>query len=493
MRKDEGHYQLAIDAARLPVWEYDVASNTVTGNVYWHRTLGYELTEDEAEQRVETWLSDVHPDDVARFEHIFSGDAADDTGFYQTEFRIRTRSGAYKWLLERGRVVERDADGAPVKVVGISVDIDSRKRMEDALRESELRLRAVIEASPVPFCLNDEHGRITFLNQAFVRAFGYSSTDIPSLSEWWARAYPDPAYRRWVEDTWVNRRQAASRTHNAFEPMEVTVRCKDGSDRTVVAQAVPLAGASAGTHLIALLDVTEQRRLETAVLAAAGREQQRIGMDLHDGLGQQLTGLSLMLIALARSARTRDVSAIEAELAMLATLASDCVATARAVAHGLAPVEMGSGGLERALRSLAESTRRTFGLDVALTLAGFETLGVEQPVSGPMFRIAQEALTNVAKHAGATRVLIDAQLARGMVTLTVADNGRGLRDAKRAKGLGLSIMRYRARALGGRVEIESPPTGGTVVRFTCPIGITDEQSAAPPPEAYGAAARVGRP
>ena len=132
-------------------------------------------------------------------------------------------------------------------------------------------------ASPVPFALNDDEGRITFLNEAFVRTFGYSGTDIPTLAEWWARAYPDPAYRRWVQETWVSRRHAASRTGNAFEPMEVTVRCKDGSDRTVIAQAVSMAGTSAGTHLVVLLDVTEQRRLETAVLAAAGREQQRIG------------------------------------------------------------------------------------------------------------------------------------------------------------------------------------------------------------------------
>ncbi len=475
MRRAEVHYRLAVDAARLPVWEYDVASNTVTGNIHWHRTLGYELSEEDAGQRVETWLSDVHPDDVARFEHIFSSDAADDTGFYETEFRIRTRSGAYKWLLERGRVVERDADGAPVKVVGISVDIDSRKRMEDALRDSELRLRAVIEASPVPFALNDEHGNITFLNAAFVRTFGYSSADIPTVAEWWGRAYPDPDYRRWVQETWASRRQAASRGHGAFEPMEVTIRCKDGSDRTVIAQAVSMAGASTGTHLVVLLDVTEQRRLETAVLAAAGREQQRIGMDLHDGLGQQLTGLSLMLIALARGAGTREASAIEAELAMLASLASDCVATARAVAHGLAPVEIGSGGLERALRSLAASTRKTFGLEVEIDLAGFEDFGVEQPVSEPLFRIAQEALTNVAKHAGATRVLIEAQLAAGTVTLTVTDNGRGLADAKHAEGLGLSIMRYRARALGGRVEIGSPPAGGTMVRLTCPVGTIDDR------------------
>lgn len=478
MNEAENLYRVAADAARLPVWEYDVARNTVTGNVHWHRTLGYDLTTEEAEARVETWLAGIHPDDVAAFKDIFSNAIAGETGFYETEYRIRTSSGLYKWLLERGRVVKRDSDGDPVRVVGVAVDIDERKRIEEALRESELRFRAVIETSPVPFALNDEQGNITFLNQAFVGTFGYSGADIPTLREWWMRAYPDPVYRRWVEETWSSRRELASHGRGIFAPLEVSIRCKDGSDRMAVVQAAPLAGASAGTHLVVLLDVTEQRRLETAVLAAAGREQQRIGMDLHDGLGQQLTGLSLLLSALARSVGTRSLPAVEAELSSLAALASDCVATARAVARGLVPVEVGTGGLERALRTLAESTQKTFGLEVATMLTGFDDLGLEQPLSEPLFRIAQEALTNAAKHSGATRVALEGRRARGLVTLTVTDNGRGLSSAEPAEGIGLSIMRYRARAIGGRIEIERSPGGGTVVRFTCSAGIVDDHRSA---------------
>jgi len=479
MNRAEDLYRVAADAARLPVWEYDVAQNTVTGNVHWHRTLGYELTAEEAPARIETWLEDIHPDDVAAFKDIFSDAIAGEAGFYETEYRIRTRAGIYKWLLERGRVVERNSSGDPVRVVGVAVDIDERKRIEEALRQSQLRFRAVIDASPVPFALNDEHGNITFLNQAFVRTFGYPRTDIPTLREWWMCAYPDPGYRRWVEAAWSSRRESASHGRALFEPMEVSIRCKDGSDRIAVVQSAELAGASAGTHLVVLVDVTEQRRLETAVLAATGREQQRIGMDLHDGLGQQLTGLSLLLSALARSAATKSPAAVEAELSSLAALAGDCVATARAVARGLIPVEVGSGGLERALRSLADSTRKAFGLDVAITLAGFDDLGLEHPLSEPLFRIAQEALTNAAKHAGATRVALEGHRASGVVVFAVTDNGRGMPSAKPADGAGLSIMRYRARALGGRLEIESKRSGGTVVLFTCSGGIVNT----PPPTA----------
>lgn len=291
------------------------------------------------------------------------------------------------------------------------------------------------------------------------------------------QAYPDSVYRRWVEETWTSRREPLLRTNSAFEPMEVRVRCKDGLDRTVIAYAAPLKGASAGTHLAVLFDVTEQRQLEKKILAAASREQHRIGMDLHDGLGQQLTGLSLMLTALAHSTGTKEVSVIEQELTTLATLASDCVATSRAIAHGLSPIALGSGGFERALHLLAKSTEMTSGIEISVKVLGIEDTGLEQAIAEPMFRIVQEALANSAKHSDATLVQIEAQLQEGVLTLTVTDNGRGLTDADPREGLGLSIMRYRARALGGRVEIWSPKTGGTVVRCICRIKLDDDLSA----------------
>lgn len=144
LRRVEDRYELAINAARLPVWEYDVATDVVTGNVYWYQALGYALSVEEARQRVETWLSDVHPDDCATHENVFAADA---TGFFQSEFRIRVATGEYKWLHDLGRVIERAPDGTPLKVVGISLDIDASRRMDSdlraSLREKEVLLQEV--------------------------------------------------------------------------------------------------------------------------------------------------------------------------------------------------------------------------------------------------------------------------------------------------------------------------------------------------------------
>ena len=149
LHKAEERYDLAVNAAQLPVWEYDVATDTVTGNIYWHRAVGYDLTEAQARQRKETWLSDIHPEDVARHERVYREHAVEANGLYQSEFRIKLPKGDYRWLLDRARVVERATDGQPLKVVGISVDIDAQKRLQTALREGEARLETAIGGSDI--------------------------------------------------------------------------------------------------------------------------------------------------------------------------------------------------------------------------------------------------------------------------------------------------------------------------------------------------------
>jgi diguanylate cyclase (GGDEF)-like protein/PAS domain S-box-containing protein len=140
-------------------------------------------------------------------------------------------------------------------------------QVESALRESESRLRAVINACPVPMVLNDgREQNITFVNPEFVRTFGYTREEIPTLAEWRLKAYPDALYRDRIAESWEDRLGSTEPGGAApFRPLELEVRCKDGTIRTVVSSATPLGKSFEGMYLVTLYDVTERIRAMKAL------------------------------------------------------------------------------------------------------------------------------------------------------------------------------------------------------------------------------------
>ncbi len=146
-------------------------------------------------------------------------------------------------------------------------DITERKLMENELKASEAKFRSIIEASPVPMALNDEQLNITFLNPAFVQTFGYSLDDIPTLADWWPKAYPDPDYRHWVEATWQTTLEKAKQEQTDFSPLEVAIRCKNNSIKTVLVTAAAIHHDFAGEHLVILYDITQRKQIEAKLNA----------------------------------------------------------------------------------------------------------------------------------------------------------------------------------------------------------------------------------
>ena len=141
-------------------------------------------------------------------------------------------------------------------------DITERKLMENALKASEAKFRSIIEVSPIPMALNDEQQNVTFLNPAFVQTFGYNIDDIPTLADWWPKAYPDSDYRRWVQSAWQSALEKANREQTDFPPLEVVIRCKDGSIKTVLASAAAIHHDFAGEHLAILYDISQRKQAE---------------------------------------------------------------------------------------------------------------------------------------------------------------------------------------------------------------------------------------
>lgn len=150
----------------------------------------------------------------------------------------------------------------------VSVLFAERNQVEAELRKSEARLYAIIENSPIPKAINDDQQNITFLNKAFVQTFGYTLDDIPTLADWWPKAYPDPVYRQRVETSWRENLEKAVRGNTPFEPIDVIIHCKDGSLRSVITTASPLESEDtlAKNHLVTLVDITLRKNLENQLI-----------------------------------------------------------------------------------------------------------------------------------------------------------------------------------------------------------------------------------
>jgi len=211
-----------------------------------------------------------------------------------------------------------------------------------------------------------------------------------------------------------------------------------------------------------MYDLTERRELEKQVLDIVIHERRRIGSDLHDGLGQELTGLSMvadsLIIALSRKSLPEERLAQKLNVGLQRALAQT-----RALARGLNPVDIDARGLMAALEEMASRIRDTYQVECVFHCEQ-ETLFRENRTATQLFRIAQEATTNALRHGQAKHISIDIAQHDDWSELRIADDGKGfLHDAPTGQGMGLRIMRYRAGLFGGQLQVSSDPGGGTQV------------------------------
>lgn len=154
--------------------------------------------------------------------------------------------------------------------VQIRSDFAHLQESADHLRESERRFRRVIDVFPVPMAMSDDDGNITLTNAAFVSVLGYTQDDIPTLAEWWSTVYPDLAYRRQMADEWQRELERSRQTGDASSPVEARIRCKDGTERTMLVSSATLGAASA-ERVVVFYDITERERAEEAIVRGSER------------------------------------------------------------------------------------------------------------------------------------------------------------------------------------------------------------------------------
>ena len=387
------------------------------------------------------------------------------------DWRVTTKSGQVRDVLFSVELLELAGEQC---MIALSIDVTNRRHAEEALRDSEERLQLLGRATMKDVIWDwDVAADTVWWGEAVQNAFGYRPEELGrSADSWRTRVHPADAARVFADQARVLNGDSDSWSG------EYRFRRADGSYAAVLDRFYIVRDPSGKAIRVvgSLMDLTESRQAQAELRELAARlqsiredERKRLSRELHDELGQVLTALKIDLSHLRRALPKRDAAAHERVEGMKGLLDRAAAETHR-MAMELRPAILDDLGLVSAVRWLVEDFSRRVGITCELVLED-----LEEPLPGDLptavFRIVQETLTNIARHASASRVDVRlSQDARG-ITVQVRDDGKGIPRASLAKEqhFGLLGLRERAAQLGGEVTVHSRRDRGTSVVARVPI------------------------
>jgi PAS domain S-box-containing protein len=442
LRQSGARLQLALSAARMGIWTWDVAADTQTRDANLNRLLGLEPV--ETKQPSGEFLEHIHPDDRKRVAGAFGACARRGHPIH-LEFRIIRPDGAVRWLRHQGGF-SGGPDVGPPHVAGASVDITDLMETEGALRRARKELEDRLAARTSELA-RQPHSRSHT-----------SALELCELAERLAGRAVDAA----ESATTARTVQAAARVAVSAARAAVSVAQAVRSFDVSRFQAIEREWFEAAW--------TEVRR---ALVTAEEEQRRRISRELHDQMGQHCASLIIGMSAL--EAHLSEGSDAAGQLERLVQLAHRIDDDVHRIALELRPTALDDNGLHNTLLSLAEKWGERAKIVVDYSSQGLEGRRLPPDVETAVFRIVQEALTNVRKHAAARRVGLILTLRGDDLVVIVEDDGVGfdpekaLEEAAIAGRLGMRGMRERAVLVGGDLEVEATPGGGTTVFVRIPL------------------------
>ena len=366
-------------------------------------------------------------------------------------------------------------NGKVVGLRGIIIDITEGKRAEEALRKSEAEYRLLVENANEAITVACD-GKLRFVNPKFVEIMGYSREELIS------RPFIDfihPDDRQIVLERYVRR----LRGEQVPEVYPFRIIDKDGNTKWLEISAVLISWEGRPATLNFMNNVTEHKKAEEEVKRSRAElrrlsahlqsvlegERKRIAHEIHDELGQQLTALKMDLSWIGRNLPENEKPLLE-KIRAMSKLIDTTIETVRKISTDLRPAILDDFGLLAAIEwQLKEFQQRT-GIKCKIAQQSNDVI-LDQGRAVALFRIVQEALTNVARHANAMNVEVTLKEGDGRVLLQIKDNGRGVKEEEitSSKSIGIVGMRERARLYGGQMRIKGIPGKGTTVKVSIPL------------------------
>jgi PAS domain S-box-containing protein len=440
------------------VWD----TNLATGETRWSPELErlFGLEPGEFAGTYSSFKQFIHPEDRSRYERESSRIVAIGRSPFEMEFRVLLRDGALRWLCSRG-VITYEANGMPSRVVGVNFDITERKLRDAELREKDEYLRVALKRSELQIFHQDARLRYTWVANPRLDlsdVVGRTDEEIlgskgSALSRIKRRALRTG--RGQHEEVCISRDGRAGCYDLFVEPQ----RDDDGRVTGVICASTDITARKQ-----ALRELEEAHRrsqeLATHLTDSVEAEREALARDVHDQVGALLTALRMRIAAAGRAVPEGAID-LRSELLDAEAMTEAAMLATREICSRLRPAALQDLGLVETCRWYVEDWANSTGLRIKGRFAKLRAepdpgLGID------LFRILQELLTNVAKHAGAKCVDVTLAAPRGALRLVVADDGCGFNPDAPQNGFGLAGIRERARHHDGRVSIDTGPRGSKI-------------------------------
>jgi len=469
LQASEDRISLAADAADLYCWEWEIPSDQVWTTGTGRNALDWRPSRPLTFEQV---MERVHPDDRESMRQALQR-SVEGGGDYEVDYRLVTPGVDTRWLAARGRC-EFDRDGKPLRMRGVTIDITKRRQAEEALIASEQRVSLAADAANLRCWVHDLVTDQMWATQTGRNVLGWWPSRPLTFEQFMERVHPDDrqSVRRAVQRSREDRSDYEAEYRLVVPSVGtrwVAARGRREFDRD--GKPLRMRGVT--------IDITKRRQAEEAARELSGRlinaqeeERSRLARELHDDVTQRL---ALLAIDAGRGERNLPSAAggtaMRAMRESLIRLSEDV----HALAYRLHPSILEDLGLIEALKTECERFGRVASIPVDLKAQEVPD-PLPHAVALCLYRIAQEALRNVGRHARASAVQVSLRRLDGGVQLAVRDNGAGFDPAQQRDrpSLGHASMRQRVYQLNGELEVESAPGHGTTVLAWVPL--KEEQS-----------------
>ncbi|MDD5245712.1 MAG: PAS domain S-box protein, partial [Syntrophorhabdaceae bacterium] len=505
-------FALATHASGIGIWDWNVFSNTLVWDDRMFELYG--IARDSFPDCVEAWQNSLHPDD--RTEALeASQKALRGENEYDTEFRILTPDGAVKYIKAYGKVL-RDSKDRPLRMIGINYDITTFRQAEKMLRESEERHRSYIDVTGQLGWVTNVDGEVEGDMPSWRKYTGQNYEEIVGLG--WSKAlHPDDlehALQAWAR---------ALATKKDYET-EYRVRRHDGVYRHFMARGVPVIreDGSVREWVGTCIEITERKQMEeelrkshvelerrveerTAQLSESNRQLQKeitrckiienelnqsqkrlrylsdhlqrvgekeralLARELHDELGQVLTGMKMDVSWIAKRLPEDNMLVMERIRSLLAVI-DKVIKNIQRMSMELRPVALDDFGLNEAIRIMIKDFEKN--TDIAFTfIPEPQDMILGREIATEVFRIFQEGVTNVVRHADARNVTVFLRKKRDRLVMEIRDDGKGIAKSEilHPRSIGITGMRERAYAIRGVLAIKGVRDKGTTISLSVPL------------------------